>query len=128
MADNVEWNAICAWLESLNYGHYVGAFEENGFDLWEIIRELSVDDLKEAGIKTGHAMRIHKKIPAVDGSVEHKEVMPEAEAAEENESVPENRADNEGAADEGAEVSKIKGVFALKMVPNDPRFGPEITS
>merc|ERR1712087_920389 len=46
--------------------HYVGAFEENGFDLWEIIRVLTVSDLKEAGIKAGHAIRMRLKLPAVN--------------------------------------------------------------
>ena len=73
MADNTEWNAVCSWLKSLKYEQYVGAFEDNGFDLWEIIRELTVADLKAAGIKAGHAIRMHKKIPTVNGSTEHKE-------------------------------------------------------
>merc|ERR1712228_593077 len=57
-----EWNQIIAWLQSLNYAHYASLFKSGGYDLWEIIFDLTANDLREIGIKPGHSKRIQKSL------------------------------------------------------------------
>eukprot|EP01084_Bolivina_argentea_P099859 179437_1 len=57
-----EWNEICQWLRSLNYISYASAFKNAGYDLWEIVIDLTIDDLMSIGIKPGHARRIEKQL------------------------------------------------------------------
>eukprot|EP01083_Nonionella_stella_P102045 289967_1 len=57
-----EWNEIMAWLQSLTYGDYASKFKNGGYDLWEIMYDLSVNDLRDIGIKPGHAKRIKKQL------------------------------------------------------------------
>ena len=61
-AQNDEWNDIKQWLQSLNYGNYTDLFQQNGYDLWEIMYQVTIEDLKDIGIKSGHAKRIHTKL------------------------------------------------------------------
>lgn len=61
-SNDKEWNEIVAWLQSLNYAHYASLFKSGGYDLWEIIYDLTQSDLREIGIKPGHSNRIQKSL------------------------------------------------------------------
>ena len=60
--DDKEWAEIQSFLQSLNYEQYAEGFQDNGYDLWEIVYDLTIDDLKSIGIKHGHAIRINKQL------------------------------------------------------------------
>ena len=60
--NQTEWNEIVSWLQSLNYSHYAPLFKSGGYDLWEIIFDLTPSDLREIGIKPGHSNRIQKSL------------------------------------------------------------------
>eukprot|EP01084_Bolivina_argentea_P226104 381977_1 len=60
--NNKEWIQITEWLHSLNYSNYIKLFKDGGYDLWEIIYDLSIDDLKSLGILPGHSKRIYHKL------------------------------------------------------------------
>src|SRR5579871_1701274 len=57
------------WLRGLGLDQYSAAFEENAID-WEILRELTADDLRELGVNlVGHRRRILGAIAALRGAV-----------------------------------------------------------
>ena len=54
------------WLEQLGLGKYADAFEENDID-WDILPELTNDDLKDLGVDlVGHRRKLLKAISALD--------------------------------------------------------------
>ena len=54
---------VFKWLESLGFGQYAGAFEENAVD-WEVLPELNHELLRELGVTAvGHRVRILKGEP-----------------------------------------------------------------
>ncbi len=59
---STQWNEIVSFLKALHYEQYADGFKKNGFDLWEIVLELTIDDFKSIGIKPGHAVRIHRQL------------------------------------------------------------------
>eukprot|EP01084_Bolivina_argentea_P083790 151687_1 len=61
MAD--EWQQITQWLTGLEYQQYIPVFEDNGYDDWEIIKDLTLDDLINENISKEHAKKILKHIP-----------------------------------------------------------------
>ena len=60
MNNNNEMNSIIQWLNSINYGIYSDQFETAGYDMWDTLYDLSIDDVKEIGVKVGHAKRMIK--------------------------------------------------------------------
>ena len=58
--NNDDMKSIIEWLESINYGVYTSKFESEGFDLWDTLYDLTVDEIQEIGVKIGHAKRIIK--------------------------------------------------------------------
>jgi len=61
-SQSTQWNEIVSFLKSLHYEEYVDGFKRNGYDLWEIIHEMTIADFKSIGIKPGHAIRIHRQL------------------------------------------------------------------
>eukprot|EP01083_Nonionella_stella_P148676 471105_1 len=59
---NSEWKEICQWLQSLNYMCYSSSFKNEGYDMWDIVCDLGVDELTSIGIRPGHAKRIVKQL------------------------------------------------------------------
>ncbi len=57
-----DWDNIQKWLKNLGsqYEQYIPIFEDNGFDEWEIINDLTLSELSSLNIKLGHAKKIHK--------------------------------------------------------------------
>jgi len=58
MAQSKEWLSITTWLNNIGYAQYIGNFKKAGYDMWDIIQDLTDKDYKEQGIKAGHAKRL----------------------------------------------------------------------
>lgn len=63
----MESGQVSEWLCTIdpNYEQYIKVFEECGFDAWDTLHLLSIDDFVAVGIKSGHAIRINKELKAL---------------------------------------------------------------